>query len=267
MVREYKAIELENENFSKKRLLKKSLEFLPKNLKLWLKLCEIEEDKEFKIKVLNKAIELVPDHSIELINELIKIETFENSKKILNDIRNKVKPSEKYLVYLIGSKLEEKNTQNEIKINKMIKKIIINDFKKNDDKYLWLRESVISENEGYNITCRSIILSLIANIDDSEDSWVDQWVVDAENAFNNGNFEVARSIYIGITEKLPNNFKLWKIFIEFEKNLINNKIDGSENFSGDDNNNNNNNKYEQLFLVYDLAINLKIFGLLRLNLN
>ncbi|OWB63801.1 hypothetical protein B5S29_g4811 [[Candida] boidinii] len=249
-----KAIELENENFSKKRLLKKSLEFLPKNLKLWLKLCEIEEDKEFKIKVLNKAIELVPDHSIELINALIKIETFENSKKILNDIRNKVKPSEKYLVYLIGSKLEEKNTQNEIKINKMIKKIILNDFKKNDDKYLWLRESVISENEGYNITCRSIILSLIANIDDSEDSWVDQWVVDAENAFNNGNFEVARSIYIGITEKLPNNFKLWKIFIEFEKNLINSKIDGSENFSGDDNNNNNN-KYEQLFLVYDLAIN------------
>ncbi|OWB58672.1 hypothetical protein B5S28_g4736 [[Candida] boidinii] len=79
-----KAIELENENFSKKRLLKKSLEFLPKNLKLWLKLCEIEEDKEFKIKVLNKAIELVPDHSIELINELIRIETFENIFGLFN---------------------------------------------------------------------------------------------------------------------------------------------------------------------------------------
>ncbi|OUM54815.1 hypothetical protein BVG19_g4247 [[Candida] boidinii] len=250
-----KAIELENENFSKKRLLKKSLEFLPKNLKLWLKLCEIEEDKEFKIKVLNKAIELLPDHSIELVNELIKVETFENSKKILNDIRNKVKPTERYLVYLIGSKLEEKNTQNEIKIDKMIKKVISNDLKKSDDKYLWLRESVISENEGYKITCRSIILNLIANLDiidsegdnkiEEEDAWVNQWVIDAENAFNNGNFEVARSIYIGITEKFPNKFKLWKIFIDFEKNLVINK---------DVNDNNNNNKYEQLFLVYDLAI-------------
>lgn len=89
---------------TKVKILKKALEHIPDQPKLWKKLIEFEDNQtEAKI-LLYKAVECIPD-DLDMWLALAKLETYDNAKAVLNCARKK-HPYE-YSIWINAAKLEE----------------------------------------------------------------------------------------------------------------------------------------------------------------
>lgn len=76
-----KAIELEVEKKSKKRMIMRALEDLPRGDQLWKLLIDIEDDEDVVQKLLTKAIDLCPA-TWEFWIALVNLSTYEDAKSI-----------------------------------------------------------------------------------------------------------------------------------------------------------------------------------------
>ncbi|ODV84953.1 hypothetical protein CANARDRAFT_28689 [[Candida] arabinofermentans NRRL YB-2248] len=228
-----KAAELENEKISKKRVLRKALEFLPTNVELWLQTAKYEENNDMAIKMLTKATELIPT-AIELWLKLAELETTENAKRVLNSARKAVNAAQSHTIWIEAAKLEERSTENEIKVDKLITRCF-KDTSSNLGRYEWLREAVLCENDNCKLTARAIVLNCmsIGLEEETDEQKLQIWEQDAESSFQNRNLEVARSIYLFITSNYPSYIDAWLSFITMESSLKN---------------------YDGLFIAYEMAI-------------
>ncbi|ODV96635.1 hypothetical protein PACTADRAFT_48466 [Pachysolen tannophilus NRRL Y-2460] len=215
------ACQLETDPFSAKRVLRKGLEKIPTSIELWKRAVDLEDDVENAKKLLNKAVELIPN-SIELWITLINLEKdFSQCKKFLNDAR-KANPSS-VEIWIYAAKLEEKNTANEIKINKLLKKGITELISKHhceltrDD---WIREAIDCEVAGYDLTCNGIIQSTFDfQLDDYDfDEKLKILKKDADMALKQNFIETSRAMYRYILENYQKDIATWHSYIDLERN-------------------------------------------------
>ena len=115
------ASEIEGEDAkSKRRVLRRALEFVPTSVQLWKAAISIEEPEDAKI-LLSRAVELVP-LSVELWLALAKLETYENARKVLNRARAAVPTSHE--IWFAAAQLEEQQGKSEM-VNKIINRAVL----------------------------------------------------------------------------------------------------------------------------------------------
>ncbi|VEU22702.1 DEKNAAC103758, partial [Brettanomyces naardenensis] len=191
------ATKLENDRLSQKRVLMKALEFIPKSAKLWLELSGGEDDTEMQIQMLKKSTELIPE-SVGLWLKLASLEDAADARDTFNRARKAVNSEDVHTIWISAAKLEEKSTENEVKVTRLVEKcfqVAGNSL----DRYEWLHEAVIAEKDGYPLTSRAIVFNCINIGMEEEEDVAEVWKKDALGASNNGSLEVARSIYMFMT--------------------------------------------------------------------
>lgn len=219
-----KAIEFEQDKLSKIRILRKALEILPKNVDLWLELLNFEDNLETCQKIVIKAIEIIPN-SIDLWFKYCDYLNYKDSIAMLsNECVDKIDESDKYLVYIKISEIEEKNTANEIKIYKYIKMAIDNNqngLNFND----WIVKATDIEEAGYKICSRSIILESLHRLE-NEEKLVNSSILSGGNLIekaleqkNLKHLAVAEAILTYVTEVEADNIQGWKELILLKKSL------------------------------------------------
>jgi pre-mRNA-processing factor 6 len=112
-----RACELETEDKSKKRVLRKglsaivslfsswrpALEVIPDSVKLWQAAVDLEEPEDARI-MLGRAVECCPT-SVDLWLALAYLENYDDARKVLNRARKNI-PTEK-MIWIAAAKLEE----------------------------------------------------------------------------------------------------------------------------------------------------------------
>lgn len=221
-----KATELELDNLSKVRVLRKALEWLPKSFELWLAIVDYEDDKEIAIRMLEKATSIIPN-SLDLWMKLSSLKEGKESIKVLIDSIQHIAKEKHYLVWINVSKIEEKTTMNEVKISRYINKAFesINC----DINVEWYKQAETCENEGLKWTCRAIILKAL----ETDTNEVSKLLESAESHYSLGHLEISNSIYTFMTSKYPQDLATWKQYLIMKKKLKD---------------------YNNLFLIYEMAV-------------
>lgn len=98
------AAEREPDKDQKKKILKRALEHIPNQSKLWKELIELEDDETEAKALLYKAVECVPKN-LDMWLALAKLENYEKAKSVLNSAR-KILDSEP-AIWIYAAKLEE----------------------------------------------------------------------------------------------------------------------------------------------------------------
>lgn len=224
-----KAVDLERDNLSKIRILRKALELLPKEPRLWLEIVKYEENATISIKMLEKATTIISD-SLELWVALSELQNVDDSISTLITSIDHIQDSEKYKIWIKIAVLEEERSSNEVKISNYVEKAIdvFHSPNKNDELFS-LAETC--ENEKHILTCRAIILKLLTI---NSDENVDELITKAKDSCNNGHIEISSSILFFITSNFPGKINAWLELITLKKNLK---------------------QYTDLFLTYEMAIN------------
>ncbi|GMM44860.1 U4/U6-U5 snRNP complex subunit [Pichia kluyveri] len=221
-----KAVEFENDNTSKLRILRKALEFLPKSAELWMKIAETESDKLIAIKMLEKAITLIPS-SIEL---LFKLSELQDSKTAIETLRNGVDNfplTNQYLIWIQISKIEEKFSSNEVKIENYLKKSF-ESFKDEND-INWFEQAENCEINGYPLTCRQIVLQTLQNCKESAESLIEK----AKSYHHSNHPIISNALFFFVTSSYPSFVTGWEEWIIFKKESK---------------------EYKDLFITYEMAI-------------
>ncbi|GMM28420.1 U4/U6-U5 snRNP complex subunit [Martiniozyma asiatica (nom. inval.)] len=210
-----KAVYLESDNLSKMRVLRKALEFLPTEEVLWDKMVDYEEDHIIKTKILQKATQLIPK-AVNLWLKLSQLEKPAQAQKLLEEARNKVDENKLFMIWIASAILEEKSTENEVKIQKIITNCIeeIGHTLTHDE---WIQQAINCETDQNLITAKILILTWL----DKNSQEVGQICQQADDAFANGHCEVARSLLLYATNKNPKNLNIWHQVIQIESKTKN----------------------------------------------
>lgn len=210
-----KAHELENpiDVVSRKRVLMKGLEYLPRNVALWKKLVDVENDEEDAKKLLQKAVELCPEEW-DLWLSLINVSSYKESRDLLNRAR---KAMRNHHIWITALKLEERENDNVSldKLTKMLTKGIqgLPDV----DTNVWLEEAETAHNEGFLKTTAAIVSSALA----SEEVSV---LLQLVNKYD-GSKTVKHHIYQVIIDKNPSSFDTWlKLILGVKAQAVDNRL-------------------------------------------
>lgn len=98
------AADKESERAQKKKVLKRALEHIPNQSKLWKELIELEEDEMEAKALLYKAVECVPKN-LDMWLALAKLESYEKAKSVLNSARKTL--ASEPAIWIYAAKLEE----------------------------------------------------------------------------------------------------------------------------------------------------------------
>ncbi|CAI5757215.1 unnamed protein product [Candida verbasci] len=154
-----KSFEFELDPISKKKVLMKGLEELPDSVDLWRHLIELEKDSELVRKLLLKAVDLC--NHWEFWTALINLSSYNESKKLLNKVRNLLIGDLR--VWVLGSKVEERENPNIIqsKLDKLITKGLkeCNEI----DKSQIFKFSIEANDEGFSKTSVAILHGYLSN--------------------------------------------------------------------------------------------------------
>jgi pre-mRNA-processing factor 6 len=221
-----KAVDFEVDNLSKTRILRKALEWLPNTADLWLAIVQFEDDKDISIKMLEKATTIIPD-SFDLWVKLADMKPTNESIQTLLESTKYISKEKHYLVWLKIAKLEEKNTSNEVKINKYISKAFENSVFENENE--WYSQAQICENEKLKLTCRSIVLKAVEH--DTSD--ITKLLEKAKSNYDLGYKEISDALFLFMTMKYLDNLEIWKEYLIMKRK--------SKDFVN-------------LFLIYEMAI-------------
>jgi len=202
-----KAYELEKLPVSKRRVLMKGLESLPSNVRLWENLIALEEEPQDVKKLLSKAVELCPNHW-EFWLALINLLEYTQAKKVLNNARKALIGY--YQVWITAAKLEEREnpSADQTKILKMMEKGFASiDVDSMPSRSEWLDQASIAEEEGFDKTCRAIVMNSAKLADDS--NRLKSLLADANKYSNTKSNLTTNYIYEFITENYPHSVDSW----------------------------------------------------------
>jgi len=214
------AADKENENATKKKILKRALEYNSTDLDLWKQLIELGSEDEAR-ELLHTAVKCIPNQ-LELWLALAKLETYENARVVLNDAR-KALPKE-FSIWVYAAKLDEAqgNVENvDAVIKRGIKVLTKEGIALGREE--WLKEAQTAEKAGSILTCDAIIRAT-ADLGVDEDEKEKTWIEDAETCIPEKCFETARALYKHAASVFPTHQSIWLIRIEFEKKYGNNEI-------------------------------------------
>ncbi|KAJ3196950.1 hypothetical protein HK101_006999 [Irineochytrium annulatum] len=209
-----RAMSLETDVKSQKRVLRRALEFVPNSVKLWKAAVSLEEDPEDARILLSRAVECVP-LSVELWLALARLESYENAKKVLNKARQSIPTSHE--VWITAAKLEE--TQGK---QPMVEKLISNAVKalaekgSSLDRDQWLKEAESCEKDGFVAVAQAIVKATLG-MDVEEEDRKATWLQDAESAIANGAIATARAMYAYALQEFPGKKSIWRLAAILEK--------------------------------------------------
>lgn len=217
------AMDLETDPESKKRVLRKSLEFLPTSVTLWKKLVSLESDPGAARVLLQGAVGAIPS-SESLWLALARISTPKEARTVLNEARKNIPTS--HAVWIAGARLLEQTseaatdvTQNQLDdyFVKAVQSLTKRGAVLSRDQ--WMEEALRVENEGSPMTATAIINATLGlGIDDDEERRI-VWVQDAEAAKERGNIAVARAIVAYTLRLFPDRGSVWRFAVDLEKEL------------------------------------------------
>ncbi|KAL8631136.1 hypothetical protein Q9189_003170 [Teloschistes chrysophthalmus] len=210
-----RATELETDQLSKKRVLRRALDLLPKSVVLWKQLVQLSEDEAEARLLLSKACSEIPA-SIELHLALARIvETVDEARKVLNTCR-RANPKNAE-VWIAATRLEEqvgsKNTQNIMKrgVQSLANE---NAMLKREE---WIEQAEKCEEEGAIVTAQSIVRETLSYGLDEDDDRKKLFMEDAAASISKGRYGVARAIYAYILRIWPTSKSAWEASASLEK--------------------------------------------------
>eukprot|EP00124_Ichthyophonus_hoferi_P000393 Ihof_evm3s14 gene=Ihof_evmTU3s14 len=208
-----KAVDLEVETRSKRRVIRKALDALPNSVRLWKMAVEME-DQENALVMLSRAVECCPQ-SVELWLALAHLENYKNARKVLNKARENI-PTEKQ-IWITAAKLEEANG-NVGMVDKIITRgvqsLAANGVEINRDQ--WIKSGEDCEHSGSILTAQSIIRAVISiGVEDQDRKHT--WMEDADSCKSNNAHECARAIYAHALSVMPDKKSIWLRAAHHEK--------------------------------------------------
>ncbi|KAJ3127705.1 hypothetical protein HK098_005941 [Nowakowskiella sp. JEL0407] len=209
-----KAMSLETDVKSQKRVLRRALEFIPNSVKLWKAAVSLEEDPDDARILLSRAVECVP-LSIELWLALARLETYKQAQVVLNNARKAIPTSHE--IWIAAATLQEANGFGS-KVNAIIKKAISDLTAKGSvlEREQWIKEAETCEKNGWVVTCQAIIDATIGMGVEEEDAQA-TWNEDAESCIAHGSYATARAIYTYALKKFSDNADIWESAAYLEK--------------------------------------------------
>lgn len=208
-----KAADLENNEESKKAVLRKGLEMNPTSVELWKAAIELEDAENAKI-LLSVAVEKVPQ-CVDMWLALARLETYDNARKVLNQARRAL-PTERS-IWLAAAKLEESQNHDEM-VEKIVQKAV-SSLAKHDaivTRSQWLNEAEMAEASSAPTTSAAIIkftIGLGVDVEDRQRTWAD----DANGALSRGAVSTARAILAHSLSVFPSKRSLWVQAVELER--------------------------------------------------
>ncbi|ORY92346.1 PRP1 splicing factor, N-terminal-domain-containing protein [Syncephalastrum racemosum] len=209
-----KAVDLESDQASQKRVLRRALEYIPNSVKLWRAAVNMEENPDDAKILLSRAVELVP-LSVELWLALARLESYENARKVLNKARAAVPTSHE--IWIAAARLEEEHGKPQTVDN--IIKVAATALSQTGtvlDREQWLKEAEKCEKNGSVLTCQAIVRATIGLNVEEEDQKA-TWMEDAESCIAHGTVETARAIYAHALKVYPGKKSIWKAAAFLEK--------------------------------------------------
>ena len=224
-----KAAKLEQDNLSKVRILRKALELLPKEVEIWLAIVDYEDSKEIATKILEKAITIIPE-SEELLLKLASFQDKGSAVQTLIDGMANLSEADHSLIWIKIAKLEEEYSENELKIGKYVTNGMLASNMTNDQ---WLIEAERCESDNHPLTCRAIVLECLSKSFES----IPKHLKDVEAYYKKGNYLISDAILTYITDTYPQNLEAWRVYLKLKREL--------KDYSG-------------LFFVYEMAISANL---------
>ncbi|ANZ77469.1 BA75_04793T0 [Komagataella pastoris] len=230
------AIDLENESFSRKRILRKALENLPRSVPLWTRMIDEESSQEEKLKLLTKAVELIPDNP-ELCVNYIRMEqkhNLERAKLFLKDSLKKI--PESVDLTLLSCEIEEYEhvLGNEPPSTEKLSVVFMDVLQslENQDKKLtfneWLKYCEEYEKRGEYKNLITVIIENTVTFGFEDIPEPDLVAKVSKIAHEYEGTELARLsglIYHALTKKFPLNSSAWKSFIDQNTSGIENRYE------------------------------------------
>ncbi|KAG5420750.1 prp1 [Candida metapsilosis] len=182
-----KAVELEVETKSKKRMIMRALEDFPREDQLWKLLIEIEEDENVVPKLLVKAVDLCPT-CWEFWIALVNMSNYDDAKKYLNKARKTLHGDVK--VWIAACKLEERENPgiSEVKIRKMTDRAVNENH--NVSKIEWFDIAARAIEEGFLKTGKEVIASYLR----SSELTSEELLTEVEDQAKNDHLVITQSI-------------------------------------------------------------------------
>jgi len=204
-----KAMELERDGESKKRVLRKALEHIPHSVKLWKELVNLEESPEDARMLLAGAVEAVP-LSVELWLALARLSAPAEAKSVLNRARRTIPTSHE--IWIAAARLLEENEEDSAsRVDRTMAAAVASLSKAgavlNRDQ--WLREAEQVDKEGSPQTCAAIVKATIHLDLDAEDRRR-VWAEDAQACVEHGRFATARAILLCALDEFPDALEIWR---------------------------------------------------------
>ena len=208
------AMKLEQDVNSRKRVVRKALEFIPNSVQLWKAAVELETDMDDARILLSRAVECVP-LSVELWLALSRLETYDNAKIVLNRARRSCPSSHE--IYIAAARLEE-SAGNDKMVDTVVSRAVtvLSSKGTNLSREQWIREAEQCEQNGSIGTCHAIIRATIGMDVDEEDREV-TWMEDAEHSVSRGAIETARAIFGHALKEFGDDETIWISAAELEK--------------------------------------------------
>lgn len=207
-------LESNSDTFTKRKVLMRAIENLPRVPELWKKLVQEEENGEEKRKLVLKAVELCPlDWDLRRI--LVSLSDYKESKNILNDAR-KVMGGNPQL-WVTAVELEEKHNPEvlETKLVSMMKKGMSEVLKVEESDHAnvdWIKYAMAAEDENYLKTCHALTTAAF-HTQSEELLDLPGWIQKAQDS-SKSHKNTAKFIYQAIVEKFPNDIDIWLLLFE-----------------------------------------------------
>lgn len=207
-----KAAELEQDDFNKRRVLRKAIEAIPTCEELWSRLVSLEDSGDESVKILTKALEFVPK-SESLWLELIDAQSYKDARSTLNKAR-KALGNDNVEVWLKAIRLEFEHGEVS-KVEKLIKKAFKECPLTRDEWY----SKAIEFGDGELTHVAALIVKELLNAEDADYSL---WVSDTEKYSKHAH--IVKAILDETVIRFPKKTSIWRKLIEIYK----------EHFSVDD---------------------------------
>ena len=222
-----KAIDLEQVDADKKRIVRKAILRIPSSLSLWKIAVELESEKTELIKILKKALEFIPE-SIEFWNLLVNLQDTAAARITLETARTKLGSNQSLVI--LGCQLEENDGVSDESTLRNIISDVIEKKHSNGERSLtlleWIQEAVDVNNTGkHPLTANAIIQASIGILFDERSMKIDDIVELVSNKV-----PLVTSVYSAILTKYPTKYSTWKSFIKIAKEnkqtgILNNTFD------------------------------------------
>lgn len=220
-----KATELETDPESKKRVLRKSLEFLPTSVTLWKELVNLESDPSAARALLSGAVGAIPS-SETLWLALARLSPPEEAKKVLNEARRNIPTS--HAIWIAGARLTEQTSDSasDVTQQELDRRLIgaVRSLTKAGavlSRDQWMEEAIRVEAEGSPMTAEAIIkATLDSGLDEDEEERRIIWMQDAEAAKEKGSFAVARAIVAYALRFFSDRANVWRFAVDLERDII-----------------------------------------------